>query len=285
VKVMTSEKYDIKKLLTDGRVFGLLLIILTAVPYITPIAFPITVGPWTQDAFDIIDTAPPGSNILICMSFSPGGWGESGYQAKAFVAHALTQGQKVFFIADPSSPEGVMMAERVISELRDSIVDPLGKVYGVDWVNLGVVAGGAPTARQLALDFHATIQSDHVGTSLTTLAISKDIQNYQDFLCVFEPMTGPGFPAKEEWCWILGIPYIQGTQYLTITRDIADWQAGLFQGFIPGQRGAAEYEYLAGIFMDATKALGAVNMSHIFAIIVLALGNGYYWLVVRKEEK
>jgi hypothetical protein len=282
---MTSEKYNLKKLLTDGRIFGFVLLILTAVPFLTPIAFPISVGDWTQAAYDLIDTSPEGSNILIAMSFSPGGWGESGYQSLALVAHAFTRNHKLFFIADPSSAAGVMMAERVISELRDSIVDPLGKVYGVDWVNLGVVAGGAPTAAQLAIDFQGTIQVDYAGASLQNMAISKDITGYQDFAVVFEPMTGPGFPAKEEWCWVYGVPYIQGTQYLTITRDIADWNAGLFQGFIPGQRGAAEYEYLADILMDATKALGAINMSHIFALIVLALGNLYYWLVVRKEAK
>jgi hypothetical protein len=219
------------------------------------------------------------------MSFSPGGWGESGYQSLALCAHAFTHNHKLFFIADPSSPAGVMMADRVISELQDRIIGPLGKQYGVDWVNLGVVAGGAPTAAQLAIDFLGTIQVDYMGASLNTLAISKDITGYQDFAVVFEPMTGPGFPAKEEWSWVYGVPYIQGTQYLTISRDIADWEAGLNQGFLAGQRGAAEYEYLAGILMDATKALGAVNMSHIFAVIVLALGNIYYWTIVRSEAK
>jgi len=264
-------------LLTDQRIYAVLIIILTAIPFITPIAFPVKISPWTQAVYNLVQNAPAGSNIMIAVSFTAGGWGEAGYESKAFVAHCFKKNLKLLFIADPVCAEGVMMAERVINELRSTIITPLGKTYGVDWVNLGVVSGGPPVAAQMALDFHAVIKVDYFGNSLKELAITKNIQGVHDFYMIFEPMTGPGFPVKEYWSFVYNIPYVQGTQYLTIARDIGDWQSGLWAGFIPGQRGAAEYELLTGNFMDATKALGAINMSHIFALLVLAAGNIYYW--------
>jgi hypothetical protein len=274
---MTTE-LSLKGLFEDKRIWYPILLIITALPFLVPIGLPIKVYPWTQAAYDTVNAVPEGSTVIVGMEFSSGGWGEAGYQAKAVLSHALKRNLKLVFIHDPVAPASPMMTERVMQELQISIIDPLGKQYGVDWVNLGIVAGGAPSAAKLAQDFHATIQVDMTGNSLKDLEITKNIVDVHDFALILRFSTGPGFPLEQEWRVIYGIPEVVGSQAMGLTTSIASWEAGILSGFLSGSRGAAEYEFITKIFGDATVAMDAINTSHIFALALLFGGNIWYYL-------
>jgi hypothetical protein len=281
---MTTE-LSLKKLFADKRIWYPILFIITAFPFLVPIGLPIKVYPWTQAAYDSLAAIPEGSTIIVGMEFSSGGWGEAGYQAKAVIAHAFKNNLKLVFIHDPVAPASPMMTERVIQELQASVLTPLGKQYGVDWVNLGIVAGGAPSAAKLAQDFHATIQYDMTGNVLKDLEITKDIENVHDFALILRFSTGPGFPLEQEWRVIYGIPEIIGSQAMGLTPAIANWEAGITIGFLSGSRGAAEYEYLTKQFGEATTAMDAINTSHIFALALLFGGNISYYISKYRKPK
>lgn len=269
---------ELSKLLADKRFYYPWLFLIVAIVFIYPLGLPLKVYDYTAAAYNTVNSIPEGSNIMISMSFSSGGWGECGYQSKAVLAHALKRNCKLFFIHDPSDPTSPMMTERVIKELTPTIITPLGKTYGVDWVNLGVVGGGSSTAAGLARDFHATLQYDMFQNSLKNLPISKNIKDYHDFALVMIFATGPGFPLHEEWRIVYNIPEVDGTQSMSLTSYLSMWQAGIISGFLQGSRGAAEYESLSRIFGDATKAMDAINSSHIFALLLLVAGNIWYWV-------
>jgi len=281
------KEYSLRKLLSDKRFLYPWLVVLVAIPYIRPIGLPVVAYPWTKAAYDTVESIPEGSNVIVDTGFSPGSWAEQGAQGMALISHTLRRNCKLVFLVDAQEPPGVMMAERIMKELGPTVVDPRGKKYGVDWVNLGIVAGGVAAAAQLAQDFHATVKYDTYGTSLKELPLTKNIRGVADFALILLITTGRAFPLLEQW----RIPYaktikiIVATMGMGLTTYIANWNAGIVNGLLSGIRGAAEYEALTKNYGEATKGMDAVNLSHIFAVVLLFAGNASFWIARTRKGK
>jgi hypothetical protein len=75
----------------DSRIIYSLVFIVLAIPIIQPVGLPLKISPLTQEAYDIIDTMPPGSKVLYQVYIS---WmyGRNGAPSRSYYPASIRKG-------------------------------------------------------------------------------------------------------------------------------------------------------------------------------------------------
>jgi len=260
----------------DRRLIYLLGWVAVLVPLVNPIGLPISVGKYSRGYYEYIENLPEGSVVLVTFDYGISAMPEL-YPLTVATFHQLWRHDfKVIITA--SWQQGPMVMDIVLKE-----IDPekqYGKVYGVDWIELGWVPQGEIGMASLATDIWETKPVDYIeGKPTKDFPIMQDVRTAEDIDLIISFETGtPGLPEwLRQWYEPYGVPIILGCIGVMVPETAPFYQSGQLSALIPGLTASAEYEQLIKNPGLATAAVDAISMSHLLVIALVIVGNlGYF---------
>ncbi|MCD4690690.1 hypothetical protein K8S17_04440 [bacterium] len=270
--------FDLRRI--DRRIIFVLVLVAVVWPLITPLRLPMDVSPPVQRLYDVVDEIPAGSIVMLAGDYSPDTMPELQPMTIAFLRHCFRNDLRVVVACLwPASPP---LVERALIPLAEEF----GKEYGVDYVNLGYMAGGTVTLLGMGASIPITFPSDYGGTPVDEIPLMQEVENFDDIAFVME--VSAGTPGTREWVQqvqgrfrvMLG----SGTTAVGAPNFYPYVQSGQLVGLLGGLKGAAEYEILVGAPADATSGMDAQSVVHALIVVFIILGNIAYFASRRAER-
>jgi len=274
---------DLKKTQFERRIIFLTLFIVVTLPLIFPLGLKTEITPLVQNAYDMIETAPDSSRIIISFDYDPSTITELQPMAQAIIEHCWRRGHKV--IATALWPQGASMADAAFSFVIENGYKD--KQYGVDYVNLGYKPGGTVTLQALGRDFQTIFPSDMKGTPISEIPAMQGIAKLGDIDAVMSLSAGdPGLMA-----WIMvasdkykvkvsgGTTAISAPGFLTYVNKNQQ-----LIGLLGGLKAASEYEKLIGVKGKATVNMDAQSVAHVLILVFITIGNIKAFRIRRKTR-
>jgi hypothetical protein len=276
---MARKPFDIRNI--DRRIIFTLIFVAVVWPLMQPMSLPIDVSPPVQTLYDAVEAIPPGSIVMLGADYSPDTMPELQPMVDTFIRHAFERDLRIVVACLwPASPP---LVETAIGPLAEEY----GKEYGVDYVNLGYMAGGIVTLLGMGASIPNTYPSDYGGTPVREIPLMQEVQNFDDIAFVME--VSAGTPGTREW-----VQQVQGRYRVTLGSGTTAVgapnfypyvQSGQLTGLLGGLKGAAEYETLVGHPGDATKGMDAQSVVHALVVAFILLGNVVYLLSLRSKKR
>ncbi len=256
----------------DRRILWGLQVLLMAVVLLRPIGLPIPVGGQTQDMYDFYESLPEGSIVYFEYGYDPSGEHELSPMVAAMLHHAFQRGLRV--VSGGLWTFGPTLGQQIYEEIA-----PLYDVeYGVDFVNLGFNPGGQILAMAMVDDLWTAVRGvDIEGTRLEDLSLMHEVPrltaDYVAAICVFSE----GSPGTVDWLHAVteptGIPLTAGTITMLVPEAATYLDAGQYRAIIPGNRGAAEYEFLVGAPGPAIAGQDVLSAMSVYLWLLIIVGN------------
>ena len=249
----------------DNRILYIILILVLLIPMVRPIGIPISIGPWTRTSFAVLSSLKSGDKVIFDFGYNVDGAPDVEPIAQAVMADLFKRDIKIICVC--YNAQGVMIAEKLLRPYEEQ-----GKVYGVDFCNLGYVAGEETALAAYARDLKKTFPLDVRGNHTATLPILEGVTGAPDVEAwVFFTDVG-----AEPWVRQVGplnVPVIGGL--ITVSAPNAEpfVQSGQLAGLLIGLRGAAEYEILTNNPGAAVAAMDAQSLGHLLLILFIVFGN------------
>lgn len=255
----------------DRRVFYWILFIALMVPFLSPIGFPITISPNTQDLYDGVtgDQVAEGEVWIINFGYGVSAWSDCHPSVTVLTKALFREGAKIIFV-------GVHYdIELTYNKLQDTCrADFANKVYGEDYVLLGYMTGGESVVAQLGSDIKSVFPQDHFQTPYDDIPMLNDVVDVHDIAGVISSDTGDyGGHFMTQWQGRYGTKLAEAGIAMNGSTDLPRWQAGNFFGVSVGSRGGAELEILIGELGEATTAMDSISVSHLLLVIAIIIGN------------
>ncbi|HHY76031.1 MAG TPA: hypothetical protein GX500_04495 [Firmicutes bacterium] len=257
----------------DRRIIYLVVFLSLAVPLLRPIGLPVSIAEETRALHDFIDALPPGTPVVVSFDTSPGGYGELASGAIAILNHMASKDLRAigmgFFDTGPSLLESAFAASLYAE-----------KEYGVDYVNLGYLAGGENAIASMAKDLLGSFPKDFRGNDTKSLKVMEGITSITDVALVVTVASGtPGIP---EWIRQVGDPLKVPLATVVVAVNVPNMtpylQSGQLCGLIPSMKGAAGYEALISMKGLGTAGMDAQSMSHLAILFFVVLGNVVHYI-------
>ncbi|MEA2103350.1 MAG: hypothetical protein U9P79_01740 [Candidatus Cloacimonadota bacterium] len=272
-----------KLLAIDRRIIFILIFLSVAIPLLFVIGFKIEVTPEVENVYELVDSAPKGSHVLISFDYGPSTKPEIQPMAEALIRHCFRNDYKV--ICTALWPMGVQMCMEAIDEVSPDFPN---KKYGIDFVNLGYKAGGLVTINLMGRDFCSAFPTDAANTPIDELQIMDGIKNFKRLKFIIG--LSAGAPGLKEWVQVghdaYGIPLAGGSTAVQVP-SLSPYVNAQKQltGLLGGLKGAAEYEVLINHPGSATKGMDAQSIAHLVIIIFIIIGNIGYFVSKKNEKK
>ena len=277
----------------DRRIIFLIVGLSVLIPLIKPewINLPIRPTRESQIVFDEINKLNEGDKLLLSFEYSPSTKPEIHPMAIAILKHLYAKKIQVYGFA--LWPDGNFMSTEVFSEVSDDY----GKIYGVDYVNLGFKPGAEAVVKGISSDIRTLYTVDLHGTPINDIPMMKDVVNIEDFDFVFS--LSAGFPGSKEWvqygCDPKNIPMSTGCTSIQVTDILPYVENGQIRGILAGMPGAAEYESLVEAELrkmditvkpgKASSMMAAQSIAHVVIVLFIILGNITYYITRKKNRK
>jgi hypothetical protein len=262
----------------DRRVIYYLLLVVTIGPLLRPIGIPMQVSPMTRAVYDIIEGLDPARDVvLLSMDYSPGAGLDADVAPKVVVEHLVQRGIRWVAISFDTT-DGPMMTNRIISDLESR-----GMQYGVDFANLGYMAGGENAIRRFALDC-TIVPTDIRGIETRNLPVMEGIRSIKDFAFVLQ------FSMSSPEAWIrqvidpMGVKFALGTVTVSVPGVVPYYNSGQVKGILGGLSSGAQYEFLLSKPGRGAAMMDAQSMSHLLIILFIVLGNIGFFLTREKKK-
>ncbi len=258
----------------DRRIIFALILVAVVWPLLRPMRLPIDVSPPVQSLYDAVEAVPPGSIVMLGADYSPDTMPELQPMVETFIRHAFSRDLRVVIACLwPASPP---LVETALTPLAEEF----GKVDGVDYVNLGYMAGGTVTILGMGASIPNTFPAAYDGTPVGEIPLMQEVWNFDDIALVME--VSAGTPGTREWVQQaqsrFRVTLASGTTAVGAPNFYPYIQSGQLVGLLGGLKGAAEYETLVGVPGDATSGMDAQSIVHAVIIVFILLGNLSYIL-------
>jgi len=264
----------------DRRWVYLMVAIAVVIPFIVPASFPVTITPESRMLYNYVDELPDSSVVMLVFDYYPSTIAECEPMARAALHQLWDKDCKVITLSNIPLG-GPTMAETVTREMAQEY----GKVYGVDFVNLGYKANYVAVLQGMGQSIESIFPTDNSGTPLGQLPLMRGVRNYRDVAFIFEIADNA---TADYWVSIVnaqyGVPMGCGTTAVSAPRYYAYVSSGQFVGLLGGMRGAAEYELLVGHKGTAFRGMDAQSLVHLLIIALVIIGNLGYFLSGRKRR-
>ncbi len=265
----------------DRRWVYLLTWIFVLFPLLFPLGLPVPIQKESQAWFNYIKNIPDGSIIIYSPMYGTSGMPEL-FPMTLGMMHQLFQ-KNVKIIVVTFWAEGALVFDQALRQ-----VDPAsyGKVYGVDWIDLGYVPGGEPAIRAFGEDFVRTVPKDYIqGQDTGSFPIMQEAKSARDVDLIISIETGtPGLTEwLRQWQEPFKVPIIVGCIGVSAPGMAPFLQSGQLSAILPGLTSSAEYELLINRKGLAIAGVDAVSMSHILVVLLVILGNIGYFATRRKS--
>lgn len=265
----------------DRRWIYLLVALSVIIPFILPVKFPVYITPETRQLFEAVDSLPENSVVLLTFDYYPSTIAETEPMSRVALHHLFQKNIRVVTMTTVPLG-GPSMAEQVTRELAAQY----GKVYGIDYVNLGYKANYVAVLKGLGSSIEAIYPTDNTGTPLKELPLMNDVKNYDDMAFIYV-VSDNGI--VDYWISIVnalyGIPVGCGVTAVMAPKFYAFVSAGQMTGLLGGMKGAAEYEKLLDRPARATSGMDAQSLLHLLIIALVIAGNVGYFVNRHQREK
>jgi hypothetical protein len=264
----------------DRRYIFLGVALAVIIPLLVPIGLPVDVSQPVQQVYDLIETLPPRSVVLMSIDYDPSGAPELYPATLSVMRQCFARNLRVFVIGMWAT--GVPLGQRALNTVA---VEEYHKEYGKDFVNFGFRPGGAVMLVNLGRSIPDVCRQDVYGTAAEDLPMMKDVKSAKDI--AFTITFSMGDPGSDQWIWYYHARY--GGHLATAQTAIGApkyyqyLQTGQLIGLIGGMKGAAEYERLVDEPGLATVGMDSQSIAHMLIIGFIALGNVLYWYEKRKK--
>jgi hypothetical protein len=254
------------------RIIFLLTIIVLIWPLFLPWNLPVAISPEVEYVYEHMSALEgTGGAVLFLHFIPPVFWGEMQHLAYSPIQHMFKMEDVKLVIASMTP-----MGEPLIGRILDEVANPLGKEYGVDYVLLPFMPGATPAAfALLAEDFGGAYSVDQYGTPIDEITCLDGLDSLDDFAIVYwcEPAKWQPLVAQVFYPRYPDIDYF----FIAIAEGfnfVAPYLGNVYPGGLIGVRPAAEYQTLfGGPFTGAVAQMDAISGYHVFAILLLILGN------------
>ena len=264
----------------DRRWIFLLIGLSVVLPMFLPITFPERITSQTQALFDTMESLPEGSVIMIPFEVWPSTLPETEPIARAAVRHAFRRHMKIVSLSNVGGG-GPSIADRVLREEGNAS----GKVYGIDYVNLGYRANYLAVLSGMGTSIRSIYQTDYSGTPVDSLPLMRNVDSYKDVAFIFAIADNA---TLDYWVSIVGERFGAkigaGVTAVMAPKMFAYIDAGQMVGLLGGMKGGAEYEKLLGLPDQSTRGMGAQSLIHLIIIGFIVLGNVGFFLSRRNAR-
>jgi hypothetical protein len=267
----------------DRRWLYLAVVLALIVPLVFPVPIPRgeMISPPTRSMFDLLESCPPDKVVWVDSSWDSGSASENRLEYETVIRHLCRKKIKFVVTSIGITPQGPEFADRYAARITEAA----GYQYGVDWVNLGYVAG-PPTLSRGALgiiiercgrDVHAAFPTDWASRRLSELPLMARVRTYAD-VHAFGVIT---YQANEDWMSVVsgvfrGKLWV-GCMSIAAPAFYPYLQSGQMAGMLAGMRGTAEYEALLGERGAATGCTMAGAFGNCVVILAAIVGNIGWW--------
>jgi hypothetical protein len=270
---MSAEFWD-KISNMDRRWIYLMAAIAVILPFIIPAHFPIEITPEVQDLYNAVKALPDSSVVMLTFDYYPSTIAETEPMSRAALRQLFAKNCRVVTVSNIPLG-GPTIAERVTRE----VAAEYGKVYGVDYVNLGFKYGYVAVMKGMGTSIEAIFPTDNLGTPLPELPLMDSVRNYSDIDFIFIVADNA---TADYWISIVnaqyGVPMCCGASAVMAPRLYSFLGAGQLVGILGGMKGAAEYEILIGHKDRAYRGMDVQSLIHLLIIGLVILGNLSYFL-------
>jgi hypothetical protein len=263
----------------DRRWVYLMVAIAVIIPFIIPLKFPVSVTPEARSFYDAVEALPDSSNVMLVFDYYPSTMAETEPMAIAAARHFFRKDCRVITLSNIPLG-GPSMAETVTRR----IAEEYGKVYGIDYVNLGYKYGYVSVLKGMGQSIESIFPTDNSGTPLSELPIMDSIVNYNEIAFIFEVADNA---TADYWISIVnagyGVKMGVGATAVMAPKFYAFVGANQIVGLLGGMKGAAEYEILIEQEDAAFKGMDIQSLVHLLIIGLVAVGNVSFFMGRRKR--
>ena len=267
---MSEEKHDLAYHLENiPRIILIMLIVLMMViPQFYSFGLPIVVSQPTIDYYEALTTLEPGSIVLLGFEYELAAAATINPGIIATIKTCVQKDLRIIFFS--LSSQAIINQKFILSSLN---LESMGWKYGVNYVDLGFIAGMESAMAGLALDTWSVVPVDANGTPLSEIPMMEDVHGADDIGVAIEATTG----SEMEWLRQFNTKY--GVTCLfdvieIITPTLSPYyQSGQVKGYLNGATGAAQLEFLSGFPGTAVKLTDMLSFAHIMVLCLLILGN------------
>ncbi|RJS88325.1 hypothetical protein DRO56_00655 [Candidatus Bathyarchaeota archaeon] len=249
------------------------MMIFFLIPAIHPIGLPFPMDPVTYEVYNIIESLPEGSIVVM------GGGGvfafdlESSAGMIAMIKQMARKGLRL--VTCPVWTEAPQFHKYVIDAARvdkDKYGGPWE--YGVDYVLLPYMPGGDMVVFDSFLkDVHATVSVDLAGTPIDELPLMQDLHDYHDIALWICPHWGfvSVIRIVAAQYGITCISPAQSTAYAFFSPFMEAYPGKVYM--LNGYVGGAQYEALVGIKGLGHKVMDSYAFASTLIVLFIVLGN------------
>lgn len=253
----------------DRRIIFFLVGLAVIIPLLIPLGLPVDITGPVKDVFDRVEKLPEGAVVVVSCDYDPGSEAELTPATAAFVEHCFRKNLRVYMMGLwPPGPELGNLA-------LESIAPKYGKVYGVDYINIGYRPGGPVMLVSLGRDFSDLVRTDYAGVPIDSLPLGRLVKSASDIDLVMTLSAGD--PGVLHWIIYFSARY--GTEIATATTAIMAPQqypylsSGQLVGLLGGLKGAAEYETLIDMKARAVAGMDSQSIVHLLLVVFIVFGN------------
>lgn len=262
----------------DRRWIFLAILISAVLPMIFPLNLAIQPGPDVKHLYQAIDALPNDSIVAVCFDYGPSTQVELEPAALAAMRHMWRKDIKfVTFSIWNEGPGLSMIAYRKL--VRSMEAQGIQKRYGVDWVNLGYKAGGAPELRNVGSSFHRAFPTDMDHTPVEDLPLMARVNKFSDIALILTFSSAD--PGIKQHIQVEGAEYgrpVGGAVTAVNAPELSPYlHSGQLVGLMSGLRGAAEYEALIGRPGEATAGMNVQSIVHMVMVGFIIISNLVYF--------
>lgn len=253
----------------DRRYIYLAVAFYVIFPVVFALRLPMSLSPEAKQLYDAVDTLPDSSTVLLTFDYYASTLAETEPMSRAALHHLFRKNCRVLTMTTIPLG-GPTIAERVTRDLAAQY----GKVYGVDFVNLGYKANYVAVLKGMGSSIESIYPTDNSGVPLSQIPMMKHIRNYADIDFIFAVSDNA---IVDYWISIVHAQYGKrvgaGVTAVSAPQYFAYLNAGQLAGMLGGMKGAAEYEKLVGHAGTAIRGMAAQSLVHLFIIFSVVAGN------------
>ena len=252
----------------DRRILFLLVIFAVVIPLMNPMGLPLSISPYTRQAYETIENLPEGSIVIMSPAYNPGSEAELLPQNVAQVHHLMSRGIKLIWVS--LAADSPMYARKIMDEMAPEY----NYEYGRDYIIMPFTAGEEPTVASIGHDLRGLYTEDVNGVPLTNFELWAEVNSIKDIALIVDFITGNSMLYFVRLVHTVhGTPVTGGATGVVTPILTPHIQAGQISGVLSGLRGAAEYEILIRRPGNGASGMDAQSLTHALLILFIIMGN------------
>lgn len=263
----------------DRRYIFMVIALVVVLPFFFPLNLPVDPTGATRGIYTAVDKLPADSLVLMGIDYGP----STSVELEPMVVAALRQcfPKNVKLVMMSISAEGALQSRGALN----GPVAEFKRQNGIDYVNLGYIAGADKALRAVGSGFTTQFKRDIDGRPINQLPLMKRVKDYSSFDLVLD--FSSGYPGGLEYVKVVAAGYKRplglGVTAVTVPEYYPYLNSGQLVGMLGGLRGAAEYETLIKTPGTATPAMDAQSIAHFTIAGFIMFANVVYFLGKRRR--